>query len=230
MKSTRPMKSTRRPALAGSHWLPRAVAGVAAALALAGCATSSASVTAEASKAKVIDERTAIAKQTYDREVGGGVVDGRLHEIAADAALRKAASAGSVSGMRAAVNQKFMPVWFHQHVSRLQILRSDKVVVDAGVPFVVDGPHTSLPGGFTLRISVQDEIGFVRLISRHHPVQVVVRGRGAAHVRSSLPAATHATLPSAGTVTLARVHYFVRSFSRKALGGEPVKIWILQRA
>jgi hypothetical protein len=132
--------------------------------------------------------------------------------------------------MRAYVNEKFMPVWYHWHVSRLQILRGDHVVVDAGVPFVVDGSHTSLPGGYTLRISIQDEIGFVRVMARNHPVQVVVRGQGAAHVRSSLPAATHASLPNTGSVTLAGVHDDVRSFSRKALGGEPVKIWILDRA
>jgi hypothetical protein len=205
------------------------VAGIAA-LALAGCATSSASAPAGSAHAKLIDERTAIAEQTYDREVSGGVVSGRLHEIAADAGVRAAVRARSVSRLRAAVERKFMPVWFHQHVSRLQILQGTRVVVDAGVPFVVDGPHTSLGNGFTLRISIQDEIGFVRLISRHHPVQVVVRGRGSAHVRSSLAAAAHARLPSSGSVMLAGAHYFVRSFSRTALGAEPVKIWILQRA
>jgi hypothetical protein len=103
------------------------------------------------------------------------------------------------------------------------------VVVDAGVPFVVDGPHVTLPGGYTLRISIQDEIGFVRLIHRHHAVDVVVRGQGSGHVRSSLPAAATATLPRSGPTTIAGVRYDVRSFSRTALGGEPVQIWILGR-
>jgi hypothetical protein len=58
------------------------------------------------------------------------------------------------------------------------------------VPFVVDGPHTSLPGAS-------------RCASR-------------SRTRS-------------GSITLAGVRYFVRSFSRKALGGEPVSIWILER-
>jgi hypothetical protein len=134
-----------------------------------------------------------------------------------------------VAALRAYVNQRFPGVWYHQHVSRLQILRAGKVIVDAGVPFVVDGPHVTLPGGDTLRISIQDEIGFVRLIHRHNPVDVVVRGQGAAHVRSSLPAAATAALPASGSTTIAGVAYQVESFSRTALGGEPVRIWILRR-
>jgi hypothetical protein len=126
------------------------------------------------------------------------------------------------------VSGRFSSVWYHQHVSRLQILRAGSRLVDTGVPFVVDGPHTTLPGGDTLRISIQDEIGFVRLIHRHNPVDVVVRGQGG-QVRSSLPAAATASLPPSGRVTIAGVRYDVRSFTRTALGGQPVQVWILSR-
>jgi hypothetical protein len=81
----------------------------------------------------------------------------------------------------------------------------------------------------TLQVSIQDEIGFVRYMHRNYPVDVVVRGRGAAHVRSSLPAAQNAHLPAAGAVTLAGKRYQVGSFAAKALGGEPVTAWILER-
>jgi hypothetical protein len=131
--------------------------------------------------------------------------------------------------VRSYVSARFASVWYHQHVSRLQILRGLRVIADQGVPFVVDGPHTTLPGKLTLRISIQDEIGFVRLLHRHHPVDVVVRGRGAGHVRASLPAALHVHLPDSGAVTVAGRRYQVSTLSRTALGGEPVKIWILAR-
>jgi hypothetical protein len=76
----------------------------------------------------------------------------------------------------------------------------------------------------------QDVIGFVRFMHRNYPVDVVVRGRGAAHVRSSLPAATNAKLPSRGPVTIAGRRYDVRSFQQTAWGSEPVTVWILTKA
>jgi hypothetical protein len=72
-------------------------------------------------------------------------------------------------------------------------------------------------------------IGFVRYMHRNYPVDVVVRGRGTDHVRTSLPAALDVRLPDAGTATVAGTRYQVRSFPQTALGGEPVKAWILQR-
>jgi hypothetical protein len=60
-------------------------------------------------------------------------------------------------------------------------------------------------------------------------VDVVVRGRGPAHVRTSLPGAARLTLPSSGTVTIGRHRYRVRSFRERGLAGETLRIWILER-
>jgi hypothetical protein len=60
-------------------------------------------------------------------------------------------------------------------------------------------------------------------------VDVLVRGQGAAHVRTSLPAAANAKLPSQGPATIAGRRYLVRSFHKTALGGEPVTVWILAK-
>jgi hypothetical protein len=178
---------------------------------------------------RAVDRIASAAERQYRRETSGAVIRADLHRIAGEAGLRSAARSGNVASLKAYVNQRFPNVWYHQHISRLQILRAGKIIVDAGVPFVVDGPSVTLPGGDTLRISIQDEIGFVRLIHRHNPVEVVVRGQGAGHVRSSLPAAATASLPSGGQTTIAGVRYQVHSFRRTALGGEPVQIWILGR-
>jgi hypothetical protein len=64
---------------------------------------------------------------------------------------------------------------------------------------------------------------------RHHPIDVVVRGRRRGHVRTSLPAALRVRLPERGTVTIAGHRCRVRTLSRTALGGESVRIWILAR-
>ena len=84
-----------------------------------------------------------------------------------------------------------------------------------------------LPGGYTLQVSIQDEIGFCKFTYRNDHVFAVVRGRGPGQVRTLLPAAAHARLPARGTVRLAGRRYAVRSFPERAWGGEPVTVWIL---
>jgi hypothetical protein len=116
----------------------------------------------------------------------------------------------------------------------MRIFRGSRMILDVGVPFVVAPSQMTLrdSGGRslgTLQTSIQDEIGFVRYMHRNYPVDVVVRGRGAAHVRTSLPAALNARLPDSGTATVSGTRYQVRSFTQTALGGEPVKVWILHR-
>jgi hypothetical protein len=89
------------------------------------------------------------------------------------------------------------------------------------------------PGGRAvgmLQVSMQDEIGFVRLMHRRYPVQVVIRGRGPSHLRASMRAAGVAKLPARGRVSLGGSPYVVRSFHEQAWDGEPVTIWLLMKA
>lgn len=114
----------------------------------------------------------------------------------------------------------------------MRVLRGGRVLADAGVVFVVRPSHRVLrgPGGRplgTLEVSVQDEIGYVRYMHRNHGADVVVRGRGPRHVRTSLPAALSVPLPPSGSVTIAGRRYDVGFFRTTALGGEPVRIWVL---
>jgi hypothetical protein len=181
-----------------------------------------------------IDSLTQVARRRYAVEVHGGVAIGTLHRVGRDPTLLRTLQSGNLSATRAYVRQQFPAVWYHWHVSRLRILKGSRVVVDTGVPFVVAPSQMTLrgPGGKvlgTLETSIQDEIGFVRYMHRNYPVDVVVRGRGAAHVKSSLPAAANAPLPSSGSVTLAGRRYAVRSFKQTALAGEPVTVWILTK-
>ena len=108
-------------------------------------------------------------------------------------------------------------------------------MTEIGVPFVLPASQMVLRAGGhavgTLQVSMQDEIGFVRLMHRIFPsVQVVVRGAGLAHLRTSMHAAAFVKLPASGRVSLGRHHYRVRSFHEVAWNGEPVTIWILMRA
>ena len=181
-----------------------------------------------------IDHLTTVAKARYVQEVQGGVAHATLRRVARDSALLAALRSGSQTRLRSYVQSQYMPVWYHWHVSRLRIMRGSQVLVDAGVPFCVAASQTTLRDArgkslATLQVSIQDEIGFVRFMHRNYPVDVVVRGKGAAHIRTSLPAAANAHLPNSGTTTVAGVRYQVRSFSQMALANEPVKVWILKR-
>jgi hypothetical protein len=183
--------------------------------------------------ATTIDHVTSVARQRYATEVSGSRAHATLRRVGSDPALLSALASGDMNRVRSDVRSEFHRVWYHWHASRMRIFRGSSVVVDLGVPFVVAPSQMTLRDSHgaslgTLQVSMQDVIGFVRYMHRNYPVDVVVRGRGAAHVRTSLPAARKVTLPDSGTVTVSGTRYQVRSFTQTALGNEPVKVWILQ--
>jgi hypothetical protein len=181
-----------------------------------------------------IDHLTTVARRQYSLEIHGGAAFGALHKVGRDAGLLRTLQSGNASALRAYVQRQFAGVWYHLHVSRMRIVQGSRVVVETGVPFVVAPVHMTLHGHGgrtlgTLQVSIQDEIGFVRLMHRHYPIDVVVRGQRAGDVRTSLPVAAPANLPSSGSVTIAGQHYLVRSFHQTAWNNEPVTISILKK-
>jgi hypothetical protein len=174
-----------------------------------------------------IDRAVRTAELRYAVESRGATARLKLHRVGSDPVLRRALRRGDLATARSYVRRQFTAVWYGWHVSRLRILRRAKVLIDVGVPFVVAPSQMPLPGGYTLQVSIQDEIGFVKFTYRNDHAWAVVRGRRAGHVRTLLPAAAHAHLPARGTVRLAGHRYAVGSFPETALGGEPVTVWIL---
>jgi hypothetical protein len=169
----------------------------------------------------------------YTSEASGSAAHATLSRVAHDPGLLAAVRSGSNARIRAYVTSRFRLVWYHWHVSRLRITRGNATVIETGVPFVVNGPTTTLRDAHghaiaQLQVSIQDVIGFVRLNTRHGDVNTVVQGRGSADVRTSLPAALKVTLPSSGTVTIAGRRYDVGSFDETGWRGEPLQIWILR--
>jgi hypothetical protein len=203
-------------------------------VALAGCG-SSAARTADAAVATprpAIDRLASIARRRYSEEVNGAAVHKQLRRVAADAVLLRALRTGDLATVRAEIHlQDNTP---HAHISRLRLVKGSRVLADAGVVFPVAPSQRALRDARgkllgTLQLSIQDVIGYVKYLHRNVHVDVVVRGRGAGHVRTSLPAAAHAALPSTGPVTIGGRRYLVRSFREPGLGGETLRIWILRR-
>jgi hypothetical protein len=169
----------------------------------------------------------------YTSEASGSAARAALSRLAHDPGLLAAVRSGSNARIRSYVDSRFRPVWYHWHVSRMRITRANTTVIETGVPFVVGGPTTTLRDAHghaiaQLQISIQDVIGYVRLNTRHGRVDTVVRGRGPADVRTSLPAALKMKLPASGTVTIAGHRYDIASFHETGWRGEPLQIWILK--
>jgi hypothetical protein len=215
----------------------RVVIGVLlAALAVAGCGAAAAPHRVGHSptgQEKPIDRITAVARALYAEQVAGPHSLAVLHRLGADPNLLRLLASGNAASVRAYVDYQYPRTWYHWHVSRMRISRGSKVVSEVGVRFAMPASATSLHGSRgrtlgTLRVSMQDEIGFVRLTHRRYGVNVVVRGPN--DLRASDRAAGLAKLPATGSVVLGGHRDLVRSFHERAWDGEPVTIWILMKA
>jgi hypothetical protein len=153
----------------------------------------------------------AVAQRIYTSERGGPPVRASLRRIAKDAAAMR-------GDRPAMLEQLFTPGY---HVVRLEVKRRGRVVNDVGGRFVVAGPTRR---GMT--ISIQDVIGYVKLVHRLTGVGVVVRGKPG-HVAASSKPLLAASLPDAGTATVGGRIYAVASFTEPGFAGEPLRVWLL---
>jgi hypothetical protein len=174
------------------------------------------------------DTLAGVAKRIYRQEVRGDVGHVAVKRIARDRALLAALSTGNRTALRAAaLRQLFNP---GKHVVRLSIVRRGQTLTNVGGAFVVAPATLELharngaPLG-TLEASMQDVVGYVKLVHRLTGAQIVVRG-DPGHVESSLTVPP-TTLPASGTTTVDGHQYVVRSFQEVGYGREALNVWIL---
>ena len=207
--------------------VPLTVLAVAVA-ALPGCAVEQAADQAPPAPAVAgvrADTLAGVARRIYRQEASGAVGHQAVKRIARDRALVAALTRGSPAALRAAaLRQLFNP---GKHVVRLSLSRGGQTLADVGGRFVVAPARLRLHGA-VLEASMQDVVGYVKLVHRLTGVQIVVRGAPGL-VESSLAAATNTALPAAGTATVGGHGYVVRSFREPGFDGEPLEVWILTR-
>lgn len=151
-----------------------------------------------------------VAQRIYSTERDGSAVRASLRRISHDPAAMR--------GSRAELlRQLFLPGF---HVVRLRVAHGARVT-DVGGRFVVAGP--SVRG---LTISIQDVLGYVKLVSKLTGQGVIVRGRDG-HVVASDPAFKKASLPASGSVSVDGHAYQVSSFTERGFAGETLRIWLL---
>jgi hypothetical protein len=172
----------------------------------------------------------AFAERRYALEADGAAVHAALARAAADRVLVDAVAAGRLA---AAGAEALRLVGSHLHITAVRVLRAGRVIVaTTRYPFDVAGAQTTLRdrrGAVlgTLQLTIQDVVGFIRLVHEFTGAAVVVRG-AAGEVRSSFAAGLGGgRLPASGCATLAGRAYAVRSFGERAFGGEPLTISVL---
>jgi hypothetical protein len=175
------------------------------------------------------DTLVGVAQRIYTQEVSGSVGRSQVRRILHDRVLDRAIADGDRKALRAeALRQLFLP---GKHVVRIRVMKGDRVLTDVGGRFVVGDEVGVLRAADgheigRVEISMQDVLGYRRLVNRLLGAQIVVRGRPG-HVESSLPAAADASLPSSGTVSLDGRSYAVREFHERGFGEESLSAWLL---
>lgn len=186
------------------------------------CATPAAAARARAA--------LAAAEARYRMESRGTVIHADLRQIAHDSRLIEALSAGNTRLALEAANRQLV-----RHVVQIRVQQGSRVLLDANpTSFDVGGSSVALRArnGKSLGqlvITVQDFIGFVKLVHKLNSADVVVRD-AAGHTQTSLAAAASVTLPSSGCTRVAGRNYVVGSFGQTSFNGTPVTVWVLTAA
>jgi hypothetical protein len=163
-------------------------------------------------------------------ESRGTVIHADLRRIARDRTLAATLAAGRLRSALTAADRQLV-----RHVVQIRVLAGSRVLLDANSSsFDVGGSRLSLrgPRGVILgqlQITVQDMIGFIKLVHKLDAADVVVRD-AAGHARSSLPAALNVALPSSGCTRVGARTFVVSSFSTTSFTGVPLTVWLLTGA
>ena len=174
------------------------------------------------------DTYASVARRIYGEEVYGAP-NGAAYDVISR-------SPGLVAGLARRDFALARYAMHHQpvrHAVAVRVTRGGRTLIDVGLRFVVGGRVRDLrsPAGVSLgriEVSIQDVVGFMKLINRLTGCQVVVAG--SVGLASTLPAATTVALPRAGPVAVGTHHYIVSSFRERGFAGEPLLISILAPA
>ena len=156
---------------AGRHALTRSAAATSPATQSAAPAPTSAPTTspcaaASASTIASVDARA--AQGIYTGELHGNEVSEDIAHIKASGALLSALASNDTAAVYAAVHAiVYHPIW---HIVRLRVVKAGRVLADVGGPYIiapVSGPLTFRGRKVgTYVMSVQDDAGFVKLVTR----------------------------------------------------------------
>jgi hypothetical protein len=199
--------------------------------ALAQAAAAGACGPATASTIGAVD--AAVARKIYLGELTGHEVGEDVAHVAGSAELANAVASGSPSAAYAVVHQiVYTPHW---HIVRLRVIRNGKVLADVGGPYIIAPISGALRqngakvGSFVM--SVQDDVGYVKLVTRFVGVPIDLYGGPPPRPASKFLMGTlqpAPRLPSDGaTVKVHGVSYFTRVAQDNAMPNGKLRVALL---
>lgn len=121
---------------------------------------------------------THVARRIYDGEAGGSAVAEDVSHIVGSPELLSAVAAGDQPAVYAAVHAiVYTPHW---HIVRLRVVKNGRVLADVGGPYIIAPVRGALRqaarkvGSFVM--SVQDDVGYVKLVTRFTGVPIDLYG------------------------------------------------------
>ena len=174
-----------------------------------------------------------VGARIYDNErTRNGSAAVAIRSVTSSSALARAVAAGDPVAARAAVTSI---VFNHLHIVRLRVIHDGLVLSDVGGPFVlapISGEirlHGRPVGRYVGRyvLSIQDDVGYVKLAGRLAGLQVVMRSGGRQVMSSLSPAPVH--IPPHGTLTFGGVSYVTHTINAMAFPSGSLQIYLLAR-
>jgi len=157
---------------------------------------------AAASAATIAGVDTAAARKIYAGEIHSNAVSADVAHVTGSRALLGALASSNTRAVYAAVHTiVYTPHW---HIVRLRVVKAGRVLADVGGPYVIAPVSGALKwkgrtvGSYVM--SVQDDVGYVKLVSRFIGVPVDLYQNGSFLMGTLQPAPSSVRKGSAVTV------------------------------
>ena len=157
-----------------------------------------------------------VARRIYEGELTGSETRSDQRQVESYAPLLNAVAAGDRAAIKAAVTSL---VFAHTHIVRLRVTRGSRVLADVGGPYII------APVGGTLRLhgraigryvlSVQDDLGYIKLVTRFLGVPLAMRG-WLARAAGRRPRSGTRKIPDHGPVSYRGRSYEAFSFNARS--------------
>lgn len=169
-----------------------------------------------------------VARRIYEGELSGSETRSDQRQVEGYAPLLNAVAAGESAAIKAAVTTL---VYSHTHIVRLRVTKGSTVLADVGGPYIIAPVSGSLRlHGRTIAhyvLSVQDDLGYVKLVTRFLGVPLLMRVGASQLPIEGLLSPGPSQVPAHGPITYRHVLYEAYSFPARSFPGGPLRISLL---
>lgn len=169
-----------------------------------------------------------VARRIYEGELSGTETRSDQRQVEGDAPLLNAIAGGESATIKSAVTTL---VYSHTHIVRLRITKGSTVLADVGGPYIIAPVSGSLRlHGDTIAhyvLSVQDDLGYVKLVTRFLGVPLLMRAGTSPLPIEGLLSPGPPKVPAHGPITYRHVLYEAYSFPARSFPGGPLQISLL---